>query len=402
MNRFIVIVLDSFGVGYMDDVPRVRMQDTGANTCGHILEKIPDLRLPNLEKLGIMNALGEETVSMKKSNCALYGKSALMHEGADTFLGHQEIMGTRPKAPLIEPFSKSIDKVYAALKDAGYKVRYMGDNVKFLLVNGCVTVADNIEADLGQVYNITSTLDLIDFNEVLKIGQVVRDNVKVSRVIAFGGKNVSAQNILDAAEEKEGKYIGINAPKSGVYNEGYQVIHMGYGVNPEVQAPTILGKHGIFVSLFGKVADIVSNNYGKSTSCVDTKKVMELTVDEVSNSESGFICTNVQETDLAGHEQDVCKYAEKLVIADKYIGYIMKLLNGNDRLIVMADHGNDPTIGHSHHTREYVPVLLYGKDLKPGFIGVRKTLSDVGATVVQYFNCPPTENGAPIITVRIM
>jgi phosphopentomutase len=393
MNRFVVIVLDSFGIGHMEDAAIVRPQDVGANTCKHILEKLPSLRLVNLEKLGLMNAIGEEIGLMKKSNNAVYGKASLMHVGADTFLGHQEIMGTKPMLPLIEPFSKSIDKVYAAIIEAGYEVKYMGDNVKFLLVNGCVTVGDNIEADLGQVYNLTSTLDLITYKEVLKIGKVVRDNVKVSRVIAFGGENVSVKNILDAVEEKDGKYIGINAPRSGVYNEGYQVMHMGYGVNPEVQVPTILGKKGVFVSLIGKVADIVSNEYGKSTPSVDTKEVMELTINEIKNIKSGFICTNVQETDIAGHEQNTDKYAEKLMIADEYIGRIMDILDGDDRLVVMADHGNDPTIGHSHHTREYVPILLYGKDLLPKYLGQRKTLSDVGATVVKYFNCGNTENG---------
>ncbi|MBU3182191.1 phosphopentomutase [Clostridium psychrophilum] len=393
MNRFVVIVLDSFGIGHMEDDAVVRPQNVGANTCKHILEKMPNLILPNLGKLGLMNALGEEIGCMKKSIDAVYGKAALMHVGADTFLGHQEIMGTKPKPPLIEPFSKSIDKVYNALKEAGYKVEYLGKNTKILLVNGCVTVGDNIEADLGQVYNLTSTLDLITYEEVIKIGKVVRNNVKVSRVIAFGGKNVSVKNILDAVEEKDGKYVGVNAPKSGVYNEGYQVMHMGYGVNSKVQAPTILGKKGVFVSLLGKVADIVANDYGKSTSCIDTKEVMELTIKEIQNTKSGFICTNVQETDLAGHEQNTEKYAEKLTIADKYIGRIMEILDGNDRLVVMADHGNDPTIGHSHHTREYVPILLYGKDLKANYLGQRKTLSDVGATVVKYFNCENTENG---------
>lgn len=397
MNRFIIIVLDGFGIGYMDDVQIVRPQDLGANTCKHILENVPDLKLKNLEKIGLMNALGYEIGAMKKSPSAVYGKAALAHVGADTFLGHQEIMGTMPKAPVMEPFSKSIDKVYRALVEEGYKVNYMGDRLKFLMVNGCVTIADNIEADLGQVYNLTSTFDLIPFEEVLKIGKIVRNIVKVSRVIAFGGKNVTVQNILNAVEEKEGKYIGINAPKSGVYKEGYQVRHLGYGIEPKVQAPTILGEKGVYVSLFGKVADIVSNEYGKSTSCVDTKTVMELTLKELKNIKSGFICTNVQETDLAGHEEDVQKYAEKLLIADEYIGYIMECMEGNDRLVVMADHGNDPTIGHSHHTREYVPILIYGKDLKPTYIGVRNTLSDVGASVTDYFKAKNTENGKPIL-----
>jgi phosphopentomutase len=397
VNKFIVIVLDSFGVGSMEDDKTVRPQDVGANTCKHILEKFPDLKLPNLEKLGIMNVLGEDMGIMKKNPYAAYGKAALAHIGADTFLGHQEIMGTKPKPPKMEPFSKSIDKVYNALKGTGYKVEYKGDKLKFLLVNDRVTVADNIEADLGQVYNLTTTFDLIPYEELLEIGKIVRKNVKVSRVIVFGGKNVSIQNILDAVEEKEGKYIGISAPKSGVYDEGYLVCHMGYGVDPKVQVPTIIGKEGINVSLLGKVADIVSNEYGKSIPCVDTEKVMELTLKEVKNMESGFICTNVQETDLAGHEQDALKYAEKLSVADKYIGYIMNEISGNDRLIVMADHGNDPVFGHGHHTREYVPLLIYGENLFPLCIGTRNTLSDVGATVADYFNKSKTENGTSFL-----
>ncbi|MCM0649741.1 phosphopentomutase [Clostridium swellfunianum] len=393
MNRFIVIVLDSFGVGYMQDAAIVRPEDVGSNTFGHILDKLPDLKLPNLEKLGIMNALGRETELMKKNPEASYGTSSLMHYGADTFYGHQEIMGTKPKKPIKEPFSKSIDKVYEALKAAGYHVEYKGDKLKFLLVNGCVTVADNIEADFGQIYNLTSTLDLIPYSEVLKIGKVVREEVEVSRVIPFGGINVTVEDILAAVEEKEDKFIGINAPKSGVYNEGYQVIHLGYGINPEVQVPTILGKKDIPVVLLGKVADIVENNYGKSIPCVDTEEVMKLTIEEMDKLQSGFICTNVQETDLAGHAENVERYAEKLRVADKYIGEIMNRLQEDDILIVMADHGNDPTIGHSHHTRENVPILTYGPKVKSGFMGHRDSLSDVGATAMEYFNSTGIENG---------
>lgn len=399
MKRFIVIVLDSFGVGYMEDAALVRPEDVGSNTFGHILDKIPDLKLPNLEGLGIMNALGEETALMKKNPKSTYGTASLMHFGADTFYGHQEIMGTKPKKPIKEPFSKSIDKVYKALSDKGYTVEYKGDKLKFLLVNGCVTVADNIEADFGQIYNLTAALDMIPYSEVLKIGKIVREVVEVSRVIPFGGINVSIDDILAAVEEKEEKFIGINAPKSGVYNEGYQVIHLGYGINSEVQVPTILGKRVIPVVLLGKVADIVENDYGKSISCVDTEEVMKHTIEEMGKIESGFICTNVQETDLAGHAENVERYAEKLQIADKYIGKIIEQLEGEDILIVMADHGNDPTIGHSHHTRENVPILIYGKSIKEGFIGHRESLSDVGATVMEYFKSTGIENGNSFLNI---
>lgn len=396
-GRFILAIIDGFGVGFMDDVQKLRPQDKGANTFKHIIDAIPNLKLKNMEKLGLMNVIGSETDYMKISNDALYGKSKLSHFGADTFYGHQEIMGSAPIMPVIEPFSNSIDTVYSELLQNGYRVEYIGDNLKFLLVNGCVTVADNIEADPGQIYNVTSSLDLIDFSEVVKIGRIVRNVVSVPRVIAFGGQEVLINDILNAAEQMEDKYIGINAPKSGVYNKGYKVIHLGFGVNPDIQVPTILGRKGIDVVLLGKVADIVENPYGKSIPGVDTEEVLEMTMKEIKRMVKGFVAVNIQETDLAGHSQDAVKYAEKLMIVDKYVGQIMDEIYGDDLLVIMADHGNDPTIGHSHHTREYVPILMYSKTMNYGYIGCRDTLSDVGATVCQYFNSRAPQNGSPFL-----
>ncbi|WP_027631782.1 phosphopentomutase [Clostridium hydrogeniformans] len=395
MKRFIVIVLDGFGIGYMEDAKVVRPSDVGSNTLKHILDKVGGLKLPNLEALGLMNALGEDYKEMKKSTLGTFGSANLTHFGADTFYGHQEIMGTNPKMPVKEPFTKNINKVKAALEEKGYKAEiHKGNEAEFLVVNDVLTVADNIEADLGQAYNITSALDYIDFKEVLKIGKIVRANVKVSRVITFGGEEIDINNILNAVEEKPNGFIGINAPKSGVYDNGYQCIHLGYGIDPEVQAPTILGRAGIDVTLLGKVADIVSNDFGKSISCVDTEEVLKLTLKEMDEIKEGFICTNVQETDLSGHGEDAFKYAEKLKIADKYIGEIKDKLSEEDILLIMADHGNDPTIGHSRHTRERVPLLITGHKIKSGIdLGTRRTLSDVGATVLNYFNKEGNENG---------
>ncbi|MBS5951833.1 MAG: phosphopentomutase, partial [Clostridium sp.] len=111
----------------------------------------------------------------------------------------------------------------------------------------------------------------------------------------------------------------------------------------------------------------------------------------------GFICCNVQETDLSGHAENVDRYAEKLEIADRLIGELMDTIHGDDILLVMADHGNDPTIGHSKHTREMVPLMIYGENIKEGFVGIRKTLSDVGATVADYFKVKSPENGTSFL-----
>ena len=266
-----------------------------------------------------------------------------------------------------------------------------------MVIDDCVTVGDNLEADLGQVYNITGSLDLISFDELVKIGKIVRESVYTSRVITFGGENVSLEDILNAYEEKEGIYAGINAPRSGVYNKGYQVIHLGYGVDPNTQVPTILGKNNVKVYLFGKVADIVENNYGISIPGVDTGEVSDQLIQKVKENESGFFCLNVQESDLAGHQQSSEKYAKVLKISDYKLKQLINILDKDDILVVMADHGNDPTIGHSQHTREQVPILIYNENVKPGYIGELKTLADIGATAIDYFSLGGTDNGASFL-----
>lgn len=398
MSKFVVVVLDGFGIGEMEDVKTTRPQDLNANTCLSILKNKPELKLPNLEKLGLMNILDKEVNGMKKNPNATWGKSNLTHFGADTFFGHQEIMGTKPKMPFREPIKNKIEEIYNALVNEGYRVRHSeGYNERFLIVEEALTIADNIECDLGQAFNITSALDLIDFKKVLEIGKVARSIAEVPRVITFGGKGINLENILNAVEEKDGGFIGINAPKSGVYNKGYECVHLGYGVCPDTQVTTILANEDVPVYLLGKVADVVINEHGTSIPMVDTKGVLEETIKISREIDNGFICCNVQETDLAGHGEDVDKYANKLEISDSLIGELIETLNEKDVLIVMADHGNDPTIGHSKHTREMVPLMIYGKNIKSGYVGTRETLSDVGATIAEFFDVNKPENGTSFI-----
>ena len=399
MARFVVLVIDSFGVGAMADVAQVRPQDLGANTCGHILQQMPDLALPTLEKLGLINALGFAPGVMKPSADAVWGTAELQHEGGDTFMGHQEILGTRPEAPLRMPFSEVIDQVHNALSRAGWQVERRGKTLEHLWVNNAVAIGDNLEADLGQVYNITGNLSVMPFDQVVAIGRVVRQQVRVGRVIAFGGFLESSQQILDAAQEKEGRFVGINAPLSGVYAKGFQVVHMGYGVDEQVQVPQQLFAVGVPTVLVGKVADIVSNTHGKSwQNLVDSQRIMDITREEFNAMDSGFICTNIQETDLAGHAQDVARYADRLQLVDSNLALLLADMKTSDCLVVMADHGNDPTIGHSLHTRENVPVLVYRPGMPPATLGRRASLSDVGATVCDFFRAPAPQNGVSFLS----
>ncbi len=154
----------------MDDVSIVRAQDLGANTARHIIEAKPDIRIPTLKKLGLIGAIHR---GQNGKSEAVFGTANLAHHGADSFLGHQEIMGTTPKEPLNEPFNHVIDDVHSHLMQAGYHVRKVsdGDGPAILVVNECATVGDNLETDLGQVYNVSACLDAMPFSEAKKTWQ---------------------------------------------------------------------------------------------------------------------------------------------------------------------------------------------------------------------------------------
>ena len=397
-KRFVVIVLDGFGIGAMNDAARERPGDEKANTLRSILSDYPDMKLANLEQLGLMNAFGAESNDMKYCESANFGKSELMHFGADTFMGHQEIMGTLPKRPTMHPFQEKVDEVYQHLKENGHKVEFVvRGNLRYIVCDDYVTVADNLEADLGMCYNVTAPLDYISFEKEYEIAKLVREVVTVGGVIVFGGTGNTMEDLYRAEEIKEGKFIGIASAKSKSYEHGYQCLHLGYGVDENVQAPTILGKAGIPVTLIGKVADIVTNKMGVSISCVPTDECMQLTIKAVKENEQGFICTNVQETDLAGHSQSSMQYRKILEKADRGLGELLPLLTEEDILVVMADHGNDPDIGHSKHTRECVPLLVYKKGIQGRHLGIRKTLSDVGASVCEYFGVKAPQNGTSFL-----
>lgn len=405
MARFVVIVLDGFGIGEMPDVPDVRPQDRGANTAKKLISHFNNRTLPNLAKLGLINLISDTSSIMCQNPKANVGRALLAHEGGDTFMGHQEIMGTKPVSPLVLPFKQSIDSIESHLKEYGYKVeRIQRKGLSMLYVNQAVFIGDNLEADLGQVYNLCANLNLISFAETKLIGQLVRQVNPVGRNIVFGGEISSNQKIFDSIQVRDNyqgtpTYIGLDTPKTGIYEHGFQVLHLGYGVEEKHQIPYLLNKASINTYLYGKVADVVSNSSGVSyKSIVDTQQLFQLLSADLQKHHSGFFCLNVQETDLAGHRQDPLSYWNTLEKADVGIGQVIEKLSLDDVLLVMADHGNDPFVGHSKHTRERVPLLIYSSRLEGVNLEDRNTLSDVGATIAEFFRAQSPINGLSFLS----
>lgn len=395
-RRVIIIILDSLGVGYMEDAKYYHPQDVGANTFKHIIDKVPSIKIPTFQRLGINKILHHPNLN-NVSNIASFGVLRLMHHGADSFEGHNEIMGTKPKKAYLAPFIKNMNHVKAALEQAGYTVTIPNPDLPYLLVNHLVIVADNIETDYGQIYNVSAPLDYISFEEVLKVGKCVRDHVRVNRVIALGGENVTAEELQNSVERRKDGLVGVNCPKSKVYNQGYQVRHLGFGISPEYQLPTLATTSGLEVSLVGKMQDVIYCEKAKKFPGVDTEQVMKDILHEMNSLNHGVIAATVQETDLAGHAQNPERYADRIEIVDRYLSDILQNMREEDLLMLSADHGNDPTIGHSQHTREKTYLLVYNKQFSPVRIGERTTLSDIAATAANYLGLNKTENGTSFL-----
>ena len=397
-RRFVVLVIDGLGVGVMDDVATSRPQDLGAHTLRQGLSYGDGIRLPTLESIGAIKYFlsGTFQPAPYRELLVSLGKCRLAHFGADTYAGHQELAGTIPKPP-VRQFVRDVRTILVpALAAAGFSARWTG---KYITVNDVMAIADNIETDYGLNINVVGCLDHISFDAIAQVGNIVRAHVNVGRVITMGGVYIEPKDFDRCFEIKQRDGYtawGIDIPGLNIYNDHYRVIHIGFGTNPEVQTPQIMLRHGFPVVLIGKTADFIRADGAVYHPEVSTPKVLAETLSQFRRLERGFVFANVQETDLAGHRQDTRRYADLLVYIDAFLPQLLQELGPQDVLLVTGDHGNDPTIGHTNHTRECTPVIVFSRHLPARDLGERKTLADVGATVAKYFGVPLPESGTPM------
>lgn len=392
--KVILLVLDGLGVGEMPDVAKVRPQDRGANTLKCLAQNMSTLRINNLLMLGLSKILSLPGLeSHPPGPLAMYGRSRLAHFGADSYLGHQEILGTIPKMFKKKLLSQIVSLLEKQLAACGHRVARPIDGKDLLLVDDFVIIGDNLEADPGLIINLTIPTDLIPFEEALKIGKVVRDCVENSRVIVFGGPGIDVNDILRCVHQVDNGQIGVDSPALGIYNEHLHVQHMGFGVNPARQASAILSKNGVPVVLIGKMADLIVCPTAIKDPVVPTSQVMAAVLHHFRLTPEVFIAATVQETDLAAHEGNVSRMARVLEQFDEALGVLLGEFSRDDILIICADHGNDPQINVGRHTREETPLLIYRKEQPAVSLGVRNTLADIGATITHLFNLPSTQDG---------
>jgi phosphopentomutase len=397
-KRFVVLIVDGLGVGEMPDVKLTRPQDLNSHTLKHILEYDHD-KSSLFYTSGIWKYFCEnEYLPQQYSGWSLLlGKSALAHFGADSYLGHQEIVGSKTAIPIRQFVRKLYPQLINKLNLAGYSARFNG---KYILVNNAIAVADNLETDYGLNINVVGSLDIHSFSEILSVGKIIRNLVKVNRVIVMGGNNLNSQSYRNCFEIKsrdEFTAWGINIPRLKIYNDTYQVNHLGLNINLDSQVTQILGNNNIPLTLIGKAADIIRAKGATYKPMVHTEVILNEIQKTIINQPYGCIIANIQETDLAGHEQNTVKYLYHLKLIEAAILKILANLNHQDILLICGDHGNDSTIGHTNHTREFTPLIIFSRQHSPQNIGIKSTLSDIGATIAQYFNVPQTTSGTPIL-----
>jgi phosphopentomutase len=391
-RRVVIAVLDGFGVGPMDDLGA---DEPRGHTLRQVAEHAGPLDLPNLCAMGLGNLARVDAVPAAASPSAAYGRSALAHPGADTYLGHQELMGGGLDQVELRLLGEIRERVWSALENDGHRVAELTPGQSPLIVDDCVLVADNVEALPRLNINVTASLADVDFDELTRIGQTVRSVVSVPRVIVVGGRGYSVDDIRRHIVERTPGQIGVDTPALGVYDEHYRVRHLGVELDRDRQLATRAAKAGLPVVLLGKAADVIRCEGAIADNIIPTAAVVDAVAAHLSRLEEGLVIANIQETDLAGHEQDAQRYAATLRQVDDLVPRLVGDLRRDDVLFITADHGNDPTIGSSRHTREFSPVLAAGPSVRAVDLGVRSSLADIGATAADLLGVGPLGSGRP-------
>ena len=174
IDRVLLLVIDALGVGVMPDVPVVRPNDVGADTLGHVVKAVGSLSLPNLERLGLGTVAPTSGLRIEPRPVAAHGICSLGYKGADTYLGHQVLMGSPVPDVPEELFEAVRDDVAAALRKSGHHVESASPDVSALFVDHSMIVGDNLESDPLQTYHCVGSLEDQPYERIVAVGEILR------------------------------------------------------------------------------------------------------------------------------------------------------------------------------------------------------------------------------------
>lgn len=392
-KRVVILMLDSVGIGGAEDA--ANFGDSAADTLGHLAKANGGLQIPNLVSLGLAKAAEASTGTplalgpQPPAQLSIPSKYGFMREisrGKDTSSGHWEMAGVPVEfewgyfppnypsfpADLIEKICAEADLPGILGNKAASGTVIIEELGEEHIKTGkpiCYTSADS-------VFQIAAHEKYFGLERLYNVCEIAFKHLKpynIARVIArpFIG-------------EKKGEFVRTKNRHD-------------YSVKPP--QPTVLdaiknaGGHVISV---GKIADIFANQgITKAVKASGLEELWNVTLREAAAApDFSLVFTNFVDFDMVyGHRRDVKGYAQGLSYFDSRLPELAAQLQPEDVVFITADHGCDPTYTGTDHTREHVPVLMFGKQVKPQFIGGRDTYADLGQTVADYFNLPPLKTG---------
>ena len=406
MKRAFILVLDSFGIGETADADT--FGDVGSDTMGHIADHCDQgladnadrkgpLTLPNLSKLGLAMAHKESTgrfapgMDADAEIIGAYGHAAELSSGKDTPSGHWEIAGV----PVLFDWGYFTDKENSFPKELTDRILERAGLSDFL--GNCHSSGTEILDNLGEEHMKTG----------LPIFYTSADSVFQ---IACHEETFGLQNLLDlcqiAREELADYNIGrvIARPFIGAGKGQFERTGNRRDLSVEPPAATILQKlvdeKGGNVHSIGKISDIYAGcGITQKTKATGIPALFEATKEAITEAgDNTIVFTNFVDFDSAyGHRRDVAGYAAALEYFDGRINEIIDMMKEDDVLILTADHGCDPTWPGSDHTREHIPVIVYGNKVPAGSLGRRDTFADIGQSLASYFGTSPMGHGTSFL-----
>ncbi|MBU9917309.1 MAG: phosphopentomutase [Fusobacteriaceae bacterium] len=369
LERVTVIVLDSVGIGELPDA--AEFGDAGSNTLGHIAEASNGIALPNMEKLGLGNLTDIKGVPKTSSPQGAYGKANEASKGKDTTTGHWEIGGVIlekpfptypngfPKVVLDEIEKRTGRKILCNMPYSGTDV--LDDFGDEQLETGAWILYTSADPVL-QIAAHEEKIPLKELYETCKIAlEICGEHSPVARVIARPYIGSSKGNFKRTSNRHD---YSIEPPKDTILDK--------------------IKASDLDVIAIGKTSDIFSGKgitESKGTN-KDNKDGIIKTIHALKDDTKGLIFTNLVDFDmLYGHRRNVKGYKDALEEFDNYLPEIISNLKDKEILIITADHGCDPTYKGTDHTREYIPILVYGKGIKNVDLGIRSTFADIAATI---------------------
>jgi len=373
-GRICLMVLDSAGIGAMPDAPE--WGDAGADTLGHIAES-RIVRLPVMQSMGLGNIRPLNGVPAAEHPIGSFGKCALASNGKDTTTGHWEMAGiilkkAFPTFPNGFPPS-IIDQFVSEARVPGILGNVPASGTEIIKELG----EEHVRTGKPIVYtSADSVFQIAAHEEVVPIGRLY----EICEI---------ARRILDG-ENKVGRviarpFLGNNAAdfKRTENRHDYAVPPPANNLLP------ILKAAGLDVVCIGKIASIYdSMGVTEDLTAKNNEQTIDQTINALRADSHGLIFSNLVDFDmLYGHRRDTEGYAKALEHFDSRLTEIFSAMRDDDLLILTADHGNDPTFPGSDHTREYAPLLVYGKTATAGVdLGTRGSLADIGQSIADNFD----------------